>query len=152
MSDQILIPKTSELLLQDIKTILMQLASDEANTVDSALWFYRPMNFLMSLLPVVISLEQSGKEVNPISFMSLQSLEPWMSGLERDPDFKNSGVLLSNLKKFLEVLPGYKKDCIGKQEQCSHDKYGYNIVMARGLCEFTKSFQFRLIEPDVCIS
>ena len=131
---------TSHILLQDIKTILRKLAGDEGAT-DANPWLYRAQKLLMSLFPIVISLEQSGKTVNPASLMSLDSVEQWMLDLEGDSEFKNSGGLLLELKQFLAILPGYKEELIGQQEPWTHEKYGYHIMMARTLCDATKAFQ-----------
>ena len=133
---------TSDLVLQDIKSIVLKLASDEGSTGENP-WLYSVQKLLMGLLPIVISIEQAGKNVSPSSFMTLDSLEHWMLDVEGNADLQGSKRLLWDLKQFLAILPGYKKDLIGKQEPWTQEKYVYHIIMARSLCDAAKSYQPR---------
>jgi hypothetical protein len=129
--------KTSDILLQDIKAILLRLASDQWTIAGP--WLYRTLKLLMGLLPIVFSLEQSGKNVNPASLMSLDSLEYWMSDVEETLEFQRSKVLLLELKQFLAILPGYKKDHIGKHGHWTKHEYDCCIMMAGGLHNSVKT-------------
>ena len=130
--------KTSDILLQDIKAILLKLAGDEGSTGANP-WLYRAEKLLMSLLPIVITLEQSGTNVSPSSLVSLDLLEQWISELEASPEFQMSRGLLFDVKQCLAILPGYKEDSIGKQAPWTHEKYAHHIMMARSLCDASRT-------------
>lgn len=123
---------TSDILLLDIKEVLAKIAIVKADE-DSNLWLNRSLKLLMSLLPIVIFLEQSGKTINASSLVSLDTLEAWVLDVEKNISPQKSSLLLFDLKKFLEILPGYKKNTIGNQDPWVHESYGYIIMMAIGL-------------------